>query len=177
MTTTAVRPNTVTENRSWRLGARGRKAYLLLHIVSGGVWIGIDVVMGLLVFTAIFSDDNGTKALIFRALEMFAVWPLFVTGLVCLVSGVVLSLGTKYGLIKYWWVTVKLLLNLLLVTLVLLALRPGVHEMAELARQSEAGQPVPLVAGDMIFPPVVSTSALLIAMTLAVFKPWGRIRR
>jgi hypothetical protein len=28
----------------------------------------------------------------------------------------------------------------------------------------------------LIFPPIVSTTALLVAMLLAVFKPWGRIR-
>ena len=29
----------------------------------------------------------------------------------------------------------------------------------------------------LIFPPIVSPTALLMAMALAVFKPWGRIRR
>jgi hypothetical protein len=33
---------------------------------------------------------------------LFAVWPLIATGLVCLASGVVLGLGTKWGLIRYW---------------------------------------------------------------------------
>jgi hypothetical protein len=31
--------------------------------------------------------------------------------------------------------------------------------------------------GDLIFPPIVSPTALLIAFVLAVFKPWGRIRK
>jgi hypothetical protein len=31
--------------------------------------------------------------------------------------------------------------------------------------------------GGLIFPPIVSTSALLVATVLAVFKPWGRIRK
>jgi hypothetical protein len=31
--------------------------------------------------------------------------------------------------------------------------------------------------GNLIFPPIVSPTALLIAMVLAVFKPWGRIRK
>ena len=29
----------------------------------------------------------------------------------------------------------------------------------------------------MIYPPIVSPTALTIAFLLAVFKPWGRIRR
>ena len=77
--------------RWWRLGARTRKSVLVVHIVSAGAWIGIDVV----VFTALRSDDDNKRALCYRALELFAVWPLIVTGLACLLSGVVLGLGTK----------------------------------------------------------------------------------
>jgi hypothetical protein len=103
--------------RPWRLGARTRKGFLVAHIASAGTWIGIDVVMGVLVFSALFGEEE-TRALCYRALELFAVWPLIATGLVCLASGVVLGLGTKWGLIRYWWVAVKLALNVLLVALV-----------------------------------------------------------
>jgi hypothetical protein len=42
-----------------------------------------------------------------------------------------------------------------------------VADAAARARQFDAGVPVP---------PIVSPTALLVAMALAVFKPWGRIR-
>jgi uncharacterized membrane protein len=163
--------------RPWRLRARTRKAVLVVHIVSAGVWIGVDVVMGVFVFTALLADDDNTKALCYRALELFAVWPLLTTGLVCLASGVVLGLGTKYGLVRYWWVATKLVLNIVLTALVLVALRPQVIEAAEQGRRFAAGEPASLAVGDLIFPPIVSPTALLIAVVLAVFKPWGRIRR
>jgi hypothetical protein len=51
-----------------------------------------------------------------------------------------------------------------------------VADAAERARQFDAGLPVSLGVGDLIFPPIVSPTALLVAMILAVFKPWGRIR-
>ena len=159
----------------WRLGARTRKGFLVVHIVSAGTWIGIDVVMAV-VFTALLTDDY-TKALCYRALEMFVVWPLFASGLVCLASGIVLGLGTKWGLLRYWWVAVKLALNLVLVVLVTFALRPGVSEMAERGLRYMTGEAASLAVGDLIFPPIVSTSALLIAFVLAVFKPWGRLRK
>lgn len=161
----------------WRLDALTRKGVLVVHIASAGAWIGIDVVMGVLVFAALGTDDEGTKALCFRALELFAVWPLITAGLVCLASGVVLGLGTKWGLVRYWWVAVKLILNVVLVVLVVVLLRPGVTEAAERGRLFAAGEAVSLAAGDMVFPPVVSTSALLVATVLAVFKPWGLIRK
>ena len=154
-----------------------RKSILVVHIVSAGAWIGIDVAMGVVVFTALIVEDDNTKALCYRALELFAVWPLLTTGLVCLASGVVLGLGTKWGLVRYWWVAIKLALNILLTTLVLVALRPGVMEAAEQGRRFASGDPASLAVGDLIFPPVVSPTALLIAFVLAVFKPWGRIRK
>ena len=163
--------------RPWRLGARTRKGVLVVHIVSAGVWIGIDVVMALVIFRALLADDDNTKALCFRALELFAVWPLLTAGLVCLVSGVVLGLGTKYGLVRYWWVPIKLRLNIVLTATVLIALRPEVSKAAEQGWWFAAGEPASLVVGNLIFPPIVSKTALLIAVVLAVFKPWGRIRK
>ena len=172
----------VTENLEagsaspWWLGSKTRKGILVVHIVSAGVWIGIDVVMGVLVLTALFGDDE-TRALCYRALEMFVVWALIATGLVSLASGVVLGLGTKWGLVRYWWVAVKLALNVLLVALVPVALRPEVIEKAEQGKRFVAGEAASLAVGDLIFPPIVSPTLLLVAFVLAVFKPWGLIRK
>ena len=161
----------------WRLGPRTRKSVLLVHIASAGAWLGVDVVMAVLVFTALATDDDRTKALAFRALELVAVGPLLALGLLCLLTGVLLGLGSRYGLVRYWWVAIKLTLNLLLTSLVLVALAPTVADAADRARQFDAGVPAPLGIGDLIFPPIVSPTALLVAMFLAIFKPWGRIRR
>ncbi|MQA00194.1 MAG: hypothetical protein GEU80_12860 [Dehalococcoidia bacterium] len=166
-----------TTARPWRLGARTRKGVLLVHIMSAGAWFGLDLAMAALVFTAVGADDPGTKAFAYRALELFAIWPLFTSGVVCLASGVLLGLGSKFGLVRYWWVTLKLALNILLTTLVLFALRPQVVTLAEQGEQSAAGQAVDFLESSMLFPPLVSSTALLIAFTLSVFKPWGRIRR
>jgi hypothetical protein len=97
--------------RPRRLGTWTRKGVLLIHIASAGSWIGIDVVMAVLIFTAVFTTDDRTKALSYQALGMFVVWSLLIAGLVCLASGIVLGLGTRYGLVRYWWVATKLALT------------------------------------------------------------------
>ncbi len=160
-----------------RLGARTRKGFLLVHIASAGAWLGIDVVMAVLVFTAFLTDDRSTAALCYQALELFTVWPLLTTGMLCLVTGIVLGLGTKYGLVTYWWVVTKLVLNVVLTLLVLVALRSGVAEAAEYGRQLADGHVGGLDPSDMLYPPIVSPTALLVALVLSVFKPWGRIRK
>ncbi len=159
-----------------RLGGRLRKWVLLLHIVAAGVWLGLDVVVAVLVFTARGAADPQTAAFSYRALEVVAIWPMVVAALASLVTGIVLGLGTRYGLLRYWWVAVKLVMNLVLSSLVIVLLRPGLHEAAAYGRQIADGQPAAFDSSWLLFPPVVSTSALLFAMVLAVFKPWGRVR-
>ncbi|MCE7011268.1 hypothetical protein LWC34_51945 [Kibdelosporangium philippinense] len=155
-----------------RLGKGTRRAWLIIHIVSAGAWIGMDLVLGVLVFTAMWTSDPQTAAVAYQALELFAVWPLIITGIVCLISGIALGLGTKYGLVRYWWVFVKLIMNVILVLLVIFSLRTGVQEAAEFGRGLAAAPP-----DSMIFPPIVSTSAVLFATVISVIKPWGRLRK
>jgi hypothetical protein len=83
--------------------------------------------------------------------------------------------GTRYGLVRYWWVAVKLAMSLLLSSLVIVLLRPGLHEAAYYGRQLADGLPGTFNSSWLLYPPVVSTSALLFAMVLAVFKPRGRV--
>jgi hypothetical protein len=69
------------------LSRRGRRVLLVLHLVSGGAWIGVDVMVAVLVATGWFADDVELRGLAYRALASFVVWPMLVCGLVCLATG------------------------------------------------------------------------------------------
>lgn len=163
--------------RPGRLGVRTRRAVLITHIASAGAWLGIDVAMAVVIGTAMATDDLLTRAVCLQALEVFVVWPLLVSGLVCLLTGATLGLGSRWGLVRYWWVAAKLALNLLLTALVPVALWPEITSQAEAARRVLSGEAVEFDLSNLIYPPIVSPVALLIAMTLSVVKPWGLIRR
>lgn len=158
------------------LSSRARKLLLLVHIAAAGTWLGLDLALGILVVTALTADAMGAGA---AALSLVAAstWPLVIVGLVTLATGVLLGLGTKYGLVRYRWVLVKLVVNVVLVTIVVLVLWPGLTTVADGARAALADGVAPTVTANLVFPPVVSSTALLAAMTLSVFKPWGRTRR
>lgn len=158
----------------YRLGTTTRRAVLITHIATAGAWLGIDVTMAVLVGVAVTTAEAATLAFVLQALELVTIWPLLVAGVLCLLSGIVLGLGSRWGLVRYWWVAIKLGLNLLLTTLVLIALAPGVQELAAQARSLPAAELLQVDLTNMIFPPIVSTTSLLFAMTLSVAKPWGR---
>jgi hypothetical protein len=159
------------------LSRRWRKATLILHIVAGGSWIGIDVMVAVLVWTGWFGSDADVRGLAYRALAAFAVWPMLTSGLVCLVTGLLLGLGTRWGLLRYWWVAVKLVLNLVLCTLILVALEPGMAVVGAYGRELAGGAVAPDEVSSLFFPPAVSLTALTFATVLSVVKPWGRLRK
>jgi hypothetical protein len=159
------------------LGRGWRRGLLVTHVVSGGAWIGIDVIVAVLVATGWFADDLELRSLAYRALAAFVVWPMLVSGLVCLGTGLLLGLGTKWGLVRYWWVLVKLVLNLLLCTLIVVVLQPGMDDVAAYGEDLLTGSPASDGAARLFFPPAVSLTCLTLATVLAVYKPWGRVRR
>jgi hypothetical protein len=158
------------------MGRGVRKATLVVHIVSAGAWIGIDVIVGVLVGAGWFTADPSIQGVAYMALGTFAVGPMLTTGLVCLASGVLLGLGTRYGLIRYWWVAIKLVMNIVLCTLIIVALRPGMPDLVEHGRSLLARGPSDLNVSGLFFPPAVSLTVLTTATFLAVFKPLGRMR-
>ena len=161
----------------WRLGARTRKTLLVVHILAAGVWLGLDVAMGVLIFTALGTGDLGTRGFALQALQLVTVWPMLTAGLLSLATGILLGWGSKYGLLRYWWVAVKLILNIVLCVLIVVALRGGVTEAARVGEAAAAGVSVVWQSRNMVFPPIVSPAALLVAFVLSVFKPWGLVRR
>jgi hypothetical protein len=82
-------------------------------------------------------------------------------GLAALLSGLVQSLGTEWGLFRFYWVVVKLVLTLGAVTVLLM-------HMPAVARRSGVVAELVHAGGGLL--------VLLVTTTLSVFKPWGRIR-
>jgi hypothetical protein len=178
-TTATSTPVRVSTSMSLRLplGRRWRQATLVAHIVSAGTWIGVDVIVAVLVLTGRFAGDLELRSLAYRALATFVVWPMLASGLLCLATGLVLGLATRWGLLRYWWVALKLVLNLVLCALIVLVLQPGMNQVTEYGEDLLTGSPDPATVSTLFFPPAVSLTTLTLATVLAVVKPWGRIRR
>jgi hypothetical protein len=158
----------------WR--PRTRKTLLVTHLVSAGAWIGIDVLVAVLVGIGWWSDDPQRRATAYQALGWFVVWPMLTAALICLASGVALALRSRWGLVRYWWVLVKLVLNIVLSTLIVVALRPGMPDVVRHGQDLAAGVRSDVDVSFLFFPPAVSLTALTAATVIAVFKPWGRVR-
>jgi hypothetical protein len=170
--------DTMTRPRRDRLTRRQRRVVLVLHIVSAVGWIGVDFALLPLVLTGLTTDDGATAATAFGAVAILVPWTIPALSLLIVTTGVLLGLGTKWGLIRYWWVAAKLVISLIMVTLVFVSLLPAVTSIEVTAASS--GDEVRAALGDptmFLYPPVVSSLMLLTALVLSVTKPWGRRSR
>ncbi len=177
MTATAEpRATSLPPERRWRLRPRLRKAVLVAHILSVAAWFGVDVVVAVLVVFGM-SADPATAGLAYQALGTFVVGPMLTAALATLATGLLLGWGTRWGLVRYWWVLVKLVITLVLTVLVVLALAPMMPGVVVHGEQLAAGAAPTGDVRDLVFPPVVSVTALSVATVLSVFKPWRRVGR
>lgn len=160
---------------SIRLRPAVRKLWLVLHVLSGGIWIGVDVLVAVLVAVGRLGSPS-EQGLAYQALGSFIVWPMLTSGLVCLATGLVLGLATKWGLLRYWWVVVKLGLNVALCTVIITVLSPGMPAVRSHGEALSAGVSGTFDTTALFFPPAVSLTALSLATVLSVYKPWGRLR-
>lgn len=163
---------------TWRLAPAWRKGVLVLHSISGIGWMGVDIAIFVLLMTARTSDDVAVVVSGFTAIRLIvpvAVPPL---SLSILLTGLLLGLGTSWGLLRYWWVLVKLCLSLLMTVLVFLSLVPGVNELAKVDMTTVSADAVRASLGDaptqLLFPPIVSFLMLGTATVLSIYKPWRR---
>ncbi|GAA1671243.1 hypothetical protein [Fodinicola feengrottensis] len=164
-----------------RLSVPVRKTVLLLHILSGVGWMGLDIGLFSMVVTALTTSDGRLAASCFVAIGVVVPVGVGLLSLLMVGSGVALGLGTHWRLLKHWWVLTKLVIGLAMTVLVFVALIPGVAQASQLATFGATGDVVRASLGQvgtsLLFPPVVSFSLLAFSAVLSVFKPWGRIVR
>ncbi|WP_206443824.1 hypothetical protein [Nocardioides turkmenicus] len=165
-----------TSGRPTRLRPGVRKAVLVLHLLGVGAWLGVDVVVGIMAAIGTGSGDAADRGLALQVFGTYLAGPMLAAGVIVLATGLVLGWGTKWGLVRFWWVAVKLVINVVLVALILLVLMPGMAEVRTIGEVLAATGELTGDVSRLRFPPAVSLTALTIAVVLSVYKPWGRTR-
>lgn len=156
-----------------RLSRPARRATVVVHVVASASWLGLTLGLLALGSTAAGTGSPVTVEASVRAMKLFADWLLLPVAFLTLLSGLLLSLGTPWGLARHKWVCTKFWLTLATITATAFALRPGVNSAVGAVA---AGGPLP-DSGDILFGPIVSLTAYVFMTVISVLKPWGLTRR
>jgi hypothetical protein len=156
------------------LTPRVRKFALTAHVTASVGWLGAIVAFLALAIIGLTSQDAQTARGAYLVMEPAAWFVLVPLAFASLLTGLVQSLGTQWGLFRHYWVVFKLLINVLATT-VLLVYMKTFDSMATVAADPRAD-----VSEVRNWSPVLHASLalllLLMAATLAVYKPRGMTR-
>ncbi len=161
-----------------RLSPPRFKLLLAAHIAVSGAWLGAAAVKMILAIAAATGATHPGSSAFLTAIEFLTSTDATLAILTAL-SGVLLSLGTKWGLIQHYWIVVKIALS---VTVVLTAavLTDGFLAGMNTALASQA-------ASDGNLLKIASTATILLislcaidmlmiaaATFISIYKPWGK---
>ncbi|MFY0511534.1 DUF2269 domain-containing protein [Streptomyces anulatus] len=144
-----------------------RRGILVAHVAVSVSWLGLTVGLLTLGITAFATGDPVTADAATRSMKIYGDWLVVPVALLALVSGLVLSLGTPWGLARHRWVWTKFWLTLVTTGLSIFSLRPGINAAAADG----------VVDIDLVIAPSVATATYLFITAISVLKPWGLTRR
>ena len=154
-----------------------RKACVTAHITSSVGWLGAVAGSLALGVAGLTSEDAPLVRAVYLTLEWTGWYVLVPSSFASLLTGLLVSLGTRWGLLRHYWVVVKLLMNLF-ATFILLLYMQTLGFLADLAAAQEfAGRDI---SGLRTASPVIHAGGalvlLFVAASLSVYKPQGMTR-
>jgi hypothetical protein len=138
-----------------------RKFALTAHITFSVGWLGAVIAYLAVAIACLVSQDTQMVRSGYSTMELTGWFVIVPLSLAALLTGLVQSFGTEWGLFRYYWILVKFVLTVGAVTILLM-------HMPAVSRRSGVQAEVVHAGGGLL--------VLLATTTLSVYKPWGRTR-
>jgi hypothetical protein len=136
-------------------------------------WFGAVVAFLALAVAGLTSADAQLVRGAYLAMEVITRFVIVPLGFATLMSGIVQSLGTEWGLFRHYWVLAKLLLTVIATVALLVHTQP-VAAMARVARATtESMGDVSRLQLQLVAVAAAALLVLLAATILGIFKPRG----
>ena len=156
-----------------RMSRRLRKVALAVHLTVSIGWVGAVLAYLCLGIAAANSGRESTIRSAWIAMELIGWWVIVPLALASLLTGVVMALGTKWGLFRFYWVSISFVLTTFATSILLLHM-PDVSTLADQARAAR-GSELEEIGGDL-FHAGVGLAVLLAVLALNIAKPPGLTR-
>jgi hypothetical protein len=149
-----------------------RKFLLTVHVTFAVGWLGAIAAYVALNVPAVASTDPQTVRAAYLMMEPVTVYAIVPLAVATLLTGVIQSLGTPWGLFRHYWVVVSLVLTVV-ATAILIEHTNTIRALADMARDPNADMRA--IGGDL-FHSVGGLIVLLIPLWLNMYKPRGLTR-
>jgi hypothetical protein len=153
-------------------GAR-RRTILTIHIASGVALLGTSAGLAITAVRAATRSDSEQAHTIYELMRLLTYSLGIPLSFIALISGLLLAISSKWGVVRYWWVTAKLAFLVATILVGALLTGPSIDTMLGVTKPGFPGDDraqwtlVAAVGGQI--------AMVLSATALAVFKPGGRV--
>lgn len=148
----------------FHLGRRTRVTVLTAHVLAAVGWFGIAATVAFFGYAAAATDDAVLRRALHTAMRA-AIALSIPAGLLCATTGVVLALGTRWGLTRHWWLILKQVITVVVIVTDPIVLLPAIRAALDTGDVTEP------------FGPMTAHVVLLaVATALSTVKPFGARR-
>ena len=155
------------------LSPRARKFVLLLHVTSSVGWLGAVVSFLALAIIGLDGKEAHTTQAAYLAMNAIG-WSVIVPlALAALMTGVVQSIGTEWGLFRHYWVLVKLIFTTGATILLVVHMQPTGRLAAEAVQRVLSAADLRGLRVQLVIDAAGAIVVLLGVTALSVYKPWG----
>ncbi|MFD5058978.1 hypothetical protein [Streptomyces sp. NPDC058394] len=155
---------------------RLRKLVLTLHVTSSVGWLGAVAAFLALAVAGLASSAPQTARGAYLAMDVVGWYVIVPFSVASLLTGLVQSLGTVWGLLRHYWVIAKLLITVIATLVLLVHMQPVGHLADAAERAALAGGELEGMRIQLIADAAAALLVLLTAAALSVFKPRGVTR-
>ncbi len=152
-----------------------RKLVLSTHLVVSVGWIGAVAAYLSLDVATVIGDDPGTLRAAYAGMDLIAQTVIVPLAIATLTTGIIISLGTRWGLFRHYWVVISLLLTTL-ATAVLLSETRTISALAGIAADPVTSAEGLSELSSTLVHSIGGLLVLLSILVLNVYKPRGMTR-
>ena len=150
-----------------------RKFVLTAHITSSVGWLGAVAAFLALGIAGLTSSDSQRVRAAYLAMDMTGWLVIVPLSFATLVTGLINSLGSAWGLFRHYWVLFKLLIAIVATGLLLLHMQPTSYVAKVAANTTLSGADLRALRIQLVADAGAAVVVLLIATVLSVYKPSG----
>jgi hypothetical protein len=152
-----------------------RKLALTAHVTCSVGWMGAVASFLALGVAGLTSQDVQVARAAYLAMDLTGWFIIVPLTFASLMTGLVQALGTPWGLFRHYWILMKFLITVLCTLLLLVHMQPT-GRLAAAAVEALSRADLQQMRVQLVVDSTLALLALLVATTLAVYKPGGMTR-
>lgn len=150
-----------------------RRLALTAHVSASVGWMGAVAVFLALALVGLFSPDVFAVRAAYASTDVATWYVIVPMCIAALLTGLVQSLGTPWGLVRHYWVLAKLGLTVIATVLLLLHTGPIGTVAAFAASSILTATDLPQLRVQLVGDASAAIFVLLLTTILSIYKPWG----